>query len=708
MKACALLCRSGLTFLLLWTSIFATNSAQGRASQAAESTVKVALTGTISDQSGAVIPGATVILIGTQGARFQTTTGPDGRFFFSEIPSGTYSVFATSRGFAEYRQDNLQIGVNQAQSLSITLRVGGGVTVPVSAESYYVTPTWNVWAQKESFRPVDALNVNDDYSIVIDLSAFAFHQGAHSYGKEVSKAVKDILAGPEDPTFLILITPDPDFLALTSPSHNAKPLTIQRQQLKKSLGTTITLNRDPFEELRTNPESQISFGRVAFDVHTANHVGTTAVAISIWSHDHPVDELSVPICIGTEADCGQSEDSISLRGSESVRMATGKDSNSLPEVAIHFVTLDDDSIIGVFRCNACTDWRSDEYHTWRLGRSRKWLIDYLSNTVLTDFEHTTASNVFLRHGHELFEALFPSADTGDGSSSDDTFPKYLATHETQDSARATITIFVRALLSGDDDFVAIPLMLAVSPNGSQQLGLEYRIETPLPYQRYDRSSKCLANWTAFLPALNPNDCGTNFSNLNACSDDLQLLLYGLGSWATSLATASPGLHSYTDIDGYAQWLGTHATKPDDPESLLIMSHHDSDRLYFDPAGTDTIEATGVARSFRTPTFALLNACGTGKPGATEFVRRFNAHGVNSIIATSTTVDAEMAGVFARLFLTDLANHSKTESYRVSDAWFDTVRALTQEKDRDGAEYGARALSYMLIGDAGIRLCAPSQ
>jgi protocatechuate 3,4-dioxygenase beta subunit len=52
-----------------------------------------ALTGTVTDPSGAIVSGATVTLANTQtGQERTTTTGTDGAYRFSLIPPGTYRV----------------------------------------------------------------------------------------------------------------------------------------------------------------------------------------------------------------------------------------------------------------------------------------------------------------------------------------------------------------------------------------------------------------------------------------------------------------------------------------------------------------------------------------------------------------------------------------------------------------------------------------
>src|SRR5258706_2253848 len=83
------------------------------------------LVGEVNDSSGAVVTGASVVLIntGTQ-ARKETSTGAGGRFAFPLLPVGTYRLTATANGFAAYEQTGIRVDVDSSPSVSVVLRVG--------------------------------------------------------------------------------------------------------------------------------------------------------------------------------------------------------------------------------------------------------------------------------------------------------------------------------------------------------------------------------------------------------------------------------------------------------------------------------------------------------------------------------------------------------------------------------------------------------
>ena len=93
------------------------------------------LSGTVSDQNGAVIPGASVAVINIeQGFQRTTTTNDEGNFVVSLLPPGTYTVKAEQKGFNPLEVRDVVLNVNGQVILQIQLPVGAvGQTVSVAA-----------------------------------------------------------------------------------------------------------------------------------------------------------------------------------------------------------------------------------------------------------------------------------------------------------------------------------------------------------------------------------------------------------------------------------------------------------------------------------------------------------------------------------------------------------------------------------------------
>src|SRR3954452_4597808 len=89
--------------------------------------------GTIKDSSGAVVPGATVILKNTAtGITANAVTDADGNYQFLNVRVGTYSIRAELQGFSAAEAKDVAVTVNARQRVDLALAVGGlGETVEV-------------------------------------------------------------------------------------------------------------------------------------------------------------------------------------------------------------------------------------------------------------------------------------------------------------------------------------------------------------------------------------------------------------------------------------------------------------------------------------------------------------------------------------------------------------------------------------------------
>ena len=89
--------------------------------------------GTVSDENGAVIPGAVLRLYGGIGKQeFKVTTNSDGEFSILGIPQGDYTINSKVSGFSELKKKRLSIGNNEQLTLNLVLKVSSGsVTVGI-------------------------------------------------------------------------------------------------------------------------------------------------------------------------------------------------------------------------------------------------------------------------------------------------------------------------------------------------------------------------------------------------------------------------------------------------------------------------------------------------------------------------------------------------------------------------------------------------
>jgi hypothetical protein len=121
----------------------------------------------------------------------------------------------------------------------------------------------------------------------------------------------------------------------------------------------------------------------------------------------------------------------------------------------------------------------------------------------------------------------------------------------------------------------------------------------------------------------------------------------------------------------------------------------------------SVHSSNIKRRFDAPSVAIINACGTAKPGALAFVRQLNSQGVGAVIATKTLVDGRMAGLFLSNLFAALRVNETDASYSLARAKFDAVKKLSETvipNSRKRELYGSKAYNYSLLGNGNVRVC----
>src|SRR5580698_5910196 len=135
--------RSLSLFVLLLATLSA--SAQGNAG---------AVRGTVTDPSGAVIPGATVHISNTMsGLDRSATTDATGQFAFTNIPFNPYQVSVSANGFSPLKQ-GFELRSVLGTSLKLVLQIeAASSTVEVQASGDLVEndPTFHTDVDRDAF-----------------------------------------------------------------------------------------------------------------------------------------------------------------------------------------------------------------------------------------------------------------------------------------------------------------------------------------------------------------------------------------------------------------------------------------------------------------------------------------------------------------------------------------------------------------------------
>ena len=103
--------------LVLMIVLGATNSALGQAG--------AGITGTITDPTGAIVPGVTVTIRNlATGVTQQTTTSSAGVYAINGLISDRYTVTVEGAGFKKEVRDNIPIEIGVTSTISIQLATG--------------------------------------------------------------------------------------------------------------------------------------------------------------------------------------------------------------------------------------------------------------------------------------------------------------------------------------------------------------------------------------------------------------------------------------------------------------------------------------------------------------------------------------------------------------------------------------------------------
>src|SRR5215469_14553475 len=155
-----------ITFVLLTALLFFAALADAQ-------TFRGAINGTVTDPSGAFVPGATVKATEkSTGVVHTTVTTNDGQFAFQDIPLGAYSVGVIASGFSTVTFDNVGVSAGSIYTLPVKLQIGKeATTIEVSAASVALDTTTQTQTMTIDSSVVENAPLNGrDYTQLIAVS----------------------------------------------------------------------------------------------------------------------------------------------------------------------------------------------------------------------------------------------------------------------------------------------------------------------------------------------------------------------------------------------------------------------------------------------------------------------------------------------------------------------------------------------------------
>jgi Carboxypeptidase regulatory-like domain len=208
-----------LAFLTLFGLAFAAKS-----SAAQQATAQI--TGKIRDPSGAVVPGAQVVLRNSDtGVSRKTTTNSDGYYLFTLVPIGTYDISVTQKGFQRFEQKGITLVINQNAKVDVGLLVGStNEVVEVNANAAQVDTISATLGKVETTERIEDLPLVERDTMQLGLlqaGVFVPEQedgsgNPFSVSGQRSESLTFLIDGADNNDFLgnnMVVNPNPDAVA---------------------------------------------------------------------------------------------------------------------------------------------------------------------------------------------------------------------------------------------------------------------------------------------------------------------------------------------------------------------------------------------------------------------------------------------------------------------------------------------------------------
>ena len=440
-----------------------------------------------------------------------------------------------------------------------------------------------------------------------------------------------------------------------------------------------------------------AYGTVSFELRTGAQEGWTRTAILLLKNNRAIDQIITAHCIGT---CTEPRPAGRVPGSE--RLAALLQDSPGADVALFLTELEERRLHGVLVAQQPIDGRTT--WIWNTTRSGEGFRDYLQTTVIDVFDALDTRERLLEKGSGLADFVFPPTPAADAAR------EVLAGLADRSSgwrpgdAQPPLSLFVHFdFARGDERMTIVPIGLMTyrrADGSSDFIGHAMAVEQPMNRPSYSQSAECAARWVALLPNESTRD------------DSLELARATLQHFRTTWPP-QPGFESTSDIDTFRDWVRNRRFV--ERTVIATLSHHATNRLFLTRAGKQLMSSE-VRSSFAAPSVVVLNGCGTGQPGAMDFVTRFNTQGVESAIVSTFDVHSAVAGTYLSC-LRQAIGRADGDSMRLAEAHFRAVNrcewpgqhppplSLKNRLDQLSTEtYAANALKYALIGNGDLMIC----
>ncbi len=205
------------------------------------------ISGTVTDPSGAVIPGAAVTVREVEtGVAFDTRSNREGYFTYPVLPVGHYTLEVAGLGFRKYERKDIALETGAALRLDVALTVGGDFerTIIVNDESLHVETTSSelgevITGTQMTAVPLDGRSFTDLLSL---------QPGVAPATSITNTTVQDVGATVLNPSGTL----NPGTISVNGQREFANFFSVNGSDVEEDVnaGTAIIPNLDAIEEFR--------------------------------------------------------------------------------------------------------------------------------------------------------------------------------------------------------------------------------------------------------------------------------------------------------------------------------------------------------------------------------------------------------------------------------------------------------------------------
>src|SRR5579875_1247224 len=178
-----------------------------------------AIRGVVIDQSGAVVPGAKVVVTDVNtGISRQAVTGPDGTFVvLNLLAPATYNVKVQQDGFRKFESRDIHLNVNQVYVVHATLEVGAAtqqITAQIDTTSMQLGVS--VTGKQIVDLPLNGRNWVQLQQLEPGVVAAADARGSYATNGSEAEQNSYLINGTDDNDLVlntVLVVPSPDAIA---------------------------------------------------------------------------------------------------------------------------------------------------------------------------------------------------------------------------------------------------------------------------------------------------------------------------------------------------------------------------------------------------------------------------------------------------------------------------------------------------------------